>query len=96
MKAVISGKSDNDQGKILRYEITFQKSFHQNDALIRNKLYLVNKQDVPKMIYNLGILLPSDSTRKENDKDVLIPTEKDAFSMLKWKTSNDQVNTRKS
>ena len=95
MKAVISGKSDDDQGKILRYEITFQKSTHPNDALIRKELYLLNKQDVPTMIYNLGILLSSDSTRKENDKDVLLPTEKDVFSMLKSKTSNDQVNTRK-
>ena len=71
MKAVISGKSDDDQPKILRHEITFQKSTHPNDALIRKELYLINKQDVPTMIHNLGTLLSNDCTRKENDKDVL-------------------------
>ena len=96
MKAVISGKSDDDQRKILRHEITFQKSTHPNYALISKELYLINKQDVPTMIYNLGISLSNDCTREENDKDVLLPTEDDVFSMLKSKTSNDQLNTRES
>ena len=48
------------------------------------------------MIYNLGILLSNGCPREENDKDVLLPTEEDALSMLKSKTSNDQVNTQES
>ena len=96
MKAVISGKSDDDQRKILRHEITFHKSTHPNDALIRKKLYLINQQDVPTMIYNLGISLSNDCTREENDKDVLLPTKEDVLSMLKSKTSDDQVNTTES
>ena len=48
------------------------------------------------MIHNLGILLSNDCTREENDKDILLPTEKDVRSMLKSITSNDQVNTRES
>ena len=43
MKVVISGKSDDYQQKILRHEVTFQKSTHPNDALIRKKLHLINK-----------------------------------------------------
>ena len=31
----------------------------------------------------------------KNDKDVSLPTEEDVLSVLKSKTSNDQVNTRK-
>ena len=62
MKAVISGKSDVDQQKILRHEITFQKSTHPNDTLIRKELYLINKQDIQTMIYNFGILLSNDCT----------------------------------
>ena len=48
------------------------------------------------MIHILGILLSNDCTREENDKDILLPTEKDVLSMLKSITSNDQVNTRES
>ena len=80
----------------MHHEITFQKSTHPNDALIRKELYLINKQDVPTMIYNLGILLSYDRTQEENDKDVLLPTEEDVLSMLKSKTFNDPVNTRES
>ena len=94
MKSVISGKSDDDQLLILHQEIIFQKSTHPNDALIGKELYLINKQDVPTMIYNLGILLSNDCTWKENHKDVLLPTEEDVLSMLKSKPCNDQVNTR--
>ena len=78
MKAVISWKSDDDQRKILRHEITFQKSTQPNDAFIRKELYLINKQDVPTKIYNLGILLSDDYTLEENCKDVLLPTEEGA------------------
>ena len=91
MKAVISGKSDDDQRKILHHKITFKKSTHPNDALIRKELYLING---PTMIYDLGIFLSNDDTWEENDKDVLLPTEEDGLSMLKSKTSNDKVNTR--
>ena len=96
MKAVISGKSDDDQQKILPHEINFQESTHPNDALIRKELYLTNKQDVPMMIYNLGILLSNDSTQEENDMDVLLLTEEDVLLILKSKTSNGQAITRDS
>ena len=78
----------------MRHKITLQKSTHPNDSLIRKGLYLTNKQDVPTMIHNLGISLSNDSTREENDKDVLLPTDGDVHLMLKSKTSNGQVNTR--
>ena len=48
------------------------------------------------MIYNLGILLSNDCIQEENDKDVLLSIEEDVLSMLKSKTSNDQVNKRES
>ena len=95
IKVVISGKSDDDQQKILRHEIAFQKSTHPNDALIRKELYLINKQDVPTMIYNLGILFSNDCTGEKNDKDVSLSTEEDVLSILKSKTSNDQANTKR-
>ena len=79
---IILGKSDDNQQKILRHEITFIKSTHQNDDLIKKELYLINKQNVPTMIYNLGILLSNDCTREENDKDFLLPTEEVVLSML--------------
>lgn len=41
-------------------------------------------------------MLSNDCTRKESDKDVLSLTEEDVFSMLKSKTSYDQVNTKES
>ena len=78
-KAVISGKSDDDQPKLLRHEITFQTSTHPNDALIRKELYLIKKQDVPTMICNIEILLSNDCTGEENDKNVLLPTKDDVF-----------------
>ena len=64
--------------------------------MIRKELYLINKQHVPTMIYNLGIFLSDDCTGEENDKYVLLPTEENVLSVLKSKTSNDQVNTRES
>ena len=79
---IILGKSDDDQQKILRHEITFIKSTHQNNDLIKKELYLINKQSVPTMTYNLGLLLSNDCTREENDKDFLLPTEEDVLSML--------------
>ena len=94
MKVVTSGKSADDQWKVVRHKITLQKSTHPNDSLIRKGLYLTNKQDVPTMIHNLGISLSNDSTWEENDKDVLLPTDGDVHLMLKSKTSNGQVNTR--
>ena len=83
MKAVILGKSDDDQQKILCHETTFQKCTRLTDILIRKELYLINKQDAPTMIYNLEILLFNDCTRERNDKDVLLPTEEDVLSVLK-------------
>ena len=32
---------------------------------------------------------------EENDKDLLLPTKEDLVSMLKSKTSNNQVNKKK-
>ena len=66
------------------------------DALIRKELYLINKQDVPMMMYNLGIFFSKDCTREESDEDVSLPTEEDVLSIIKSKTSNDQVYKRKS
>ena len=39
---------------------------------------------------------PSDCTREENDKNILLPIKADVLSMLKSKTSHNQVNTRES
>ena len=63
---------------------------------MRKELYLINKQDVPTTIYNLGILLSSDCNQEENNKDLLLPTEEYVFPMFQSRTSNDQVSTRES
>ena len=82
MKAGLIGKSEDDQRKILRHEITFQRSTHPNDALARKELYLINKQEVSTMIYNLGILLASDCTREEHNGEVFLPTEEEVLLTL--------------
>ena len=44
IEAVISGKSSDDQRKILHHETTFQKSTQLNEALISKELYLIKKR----------------------------------------------------
>ena len=74
MKAALGKEDENGQRKILRHEITFQKATHVNDALIRKELYLINKQSVSSMAYNLGVFLTGDRLREENDGEVFLPT----------------------
>ena len=45
-------------------------------------MYLINKQDIPAIIYNLGIILSSDSVFEENDGDIFLPTEQDVLDAL--------------
>ena len=66
----------------------FQKSTHQNDALVRKELYLINKQTVSTMIFNLGVLLGGDRTQEENDGEVFLPTEDDVMSVISSVGSN--------
>lgn len=47
IKTVISGKSSDDQRKLLHHETTFQKSTQLNEALISKELYLI-KNGCPK------------------------------------------------
>ena len=91
MKAVLDAKSDNDQRKILRHEITFQKATHPNDALERKELYLINRQKVSTMIYNLGIILSSDCMREENDGEIFLPTEEDVLTILQTGSTTEET-----
>jgi hypothetical protein len=49
--------------------------------LVRKELYLINKQTVSTMIFNLGVLLGGDRTQEENDGEVFLPTE-DVLSVI--------------
>ena len=70
-------EDEDGQRKILRYKITLQKAMHPNGALLRKELYLVNKQTVTTMTYNLGVLLAGDHFQEENNGEVFLPTEAD-------------------
>ena len=82
-------KTDDEQRKILRHEITFQKSAHPNAALVRKELYLINKQEVSSMIYNLGVLLSNDCMQEENNGEVFLPTEEDVLSIISSKPQEE-------
>ena len=73
MKAVLDGKSDDDQRKILRHKITFHT--HPNDALEMKEMYLINRQKVSTMIYNLEIILLSDRMQEDTDGEIFLPTD---------------------
>ena len=49
MKSGLANEDEDGQRKILRHEITFQKTTHVSDALVRKELYLINKQSVGTM-----------------------------------------------
>ena len=52
--------SEDKVKEVLRHELMLQKYMHLNDAIERKELYLINKQSVNSMIYNLSILLSND------------------------------------
>ena len=52
LEGSLVGKDEKKTKEILRHEITFQKITHPNDAIIRNELYLINKQDISTLKYN--------------------------------------------
>ena len=86
MKVVLTKEDEDGQRKILRHEIVFQKATHPNDALLRKELYLINKQTVTTMTYNLGVLLGGDRIQEENDGEVFLPTEADVMSIISSST----------
>ena len=45
MEAAFEQENEEGQKRILRHEITFQKSTHPSDAMLRNELYLINKHN---------------------------------------------------
>ena len=57
MKSLVS---EDKVKEVLRHELMLQKYMHLNDAIERKELYLINKQSVNSMIYNLSILLSND------------------------------------
>ena len=86
MKVVLTKEDEDGQRKILRHEIVFQKTTHPNDALLRKELYLINKQTVTTMTFNLGVLLGGDRIQEENDGEVFLPTEADVMSIISSST----------
>ena len=89
MKTTLHELDEDSRRKILRYELTYQKAAHPSDALIRKELYLVNKQSVSTMTYNLGVLLGGDLVNEENNGEVFLPTEADVMSIIATKSDSD-------
>ena len=54
---------------ILRHEFTFQRITHPHDAIARKELYLINKQDITALKYNLTILLSNAAIIETNNGD---------------------------
>ena len=82
LKLVLAKEKDDRQRTILRHEITFQRETHPSDVLVRKDLYMINKQSIETMTYNLGVLLSGDRLREENDGEVFLPTEDDILASL--------------
>ena len=82
LKLALANEEEDRQRKILRHEITFQRATHKSDALVRKELYLINKQSIATMTYNLGVLLSGDRVREENDGEIFLPTEDDVLAAI--------------
>ena len=77
--------------EILRHEITFQRITHPNDAIIRKELYLINKQDISTLKYNLVILLSNAAIVETNDGEIFLPTESEVMETLNSYEHEDNV-----
>ena len=82
LEASLVGVNEKKAREILRHEITFQRITHPNDAIIRNELYLINKQDISTMKYNLVILLSNMAIVEANDGEIFLPTESEVMETL--------------
>ena len=82
LEGSLVGKDEKKTKEILRHEITFQKITHPNDAIIRNALYLINKQDISTLKYNLVILLSNAAIVEANDGEIFLPTESEVMETL--------------
>ena len=81
-KSGLANEDEDDQRKILRHEIIFQKTTHVSDALVRKALYLLNKQSVGTMTYDLGVLVSSDRVLEQSNGEIFLPTEDDVLAVL--------------
>ena len=97
MRRKLEGKNDTEQRQLLRHEITYQRCTHPTDAGIRKELYLINKQTVSSMTYNLGILLSHGCLNEENNGEIFLPTEEDVFNIISSSTEQlpeDDMNNK--
>ena len=67
---------------MLKHEIIFQRTTHPNDAIIRKELYLINKQEISALKYNLVILLSNAAVIEANDGEIFLPTESEIMETL--------------
>ena len=93
LKCALARENDDRQRTILRHELTFQRETHPSDVLVRKDLYLINKQPIETMTYNLGVLLSGDRLREENDGEVFLPTEDDVLASLDRSVEENTILT---
>ena len=82
LEASLVGSNEKKTRDILRHEITFQRITHPNDAIVRKELYLINKQDISTLKYNLVILLSNTAILETNDGEIFLPTESEVMDAL--------------
>lgn len=85
------GSNEKKIRDILRHEITFQRITHPHDAIARKELYLINKQDISALKYNLTILLSNAAVIETNNGDFFLPTESEVMDTLNSSEQEESV-----
>ena len=88
LKSMVSEKKVKE---VLRHELILQKHMHPNDAIERKELYLINKQSVNSMSYNLSILLSNDISQS-TEAEIILPSEDEIVSIIR--ANGDLIPTR--
>ena len=88
LKSMVSEKKIKE---VLQHELILQKHMYPNDAIERKELYLVNKQPVNSMTYNLSILLSNDISQT-TEAEIILPSEDEIVSIIR--ANGDLIQTR--
>ena len=91
LEASLVGSNEKKTRDILRHEITFQRITHPNDAIVRKELYLINKQDISALKYNLTILLSNAAVIETNNGGFFLPTESEVMDTLNSSEQEENV-----